>query len=267
MAKITPFGANAAPKLDSGMSSMGTTPDVWNSDNWKGDAGKLIDEGRQFGGIGLGAALGTFRGQMGDLQQGADIQKQARDAANQLLTPQGRAAQVRSFGRDSQRQAYEMGKMIASRLAMQGIQGQEGAAQLGAMNRSAEATQDYAADLESPEGRAKLLQMIMQLNDPEAIVSILPLLMQLNNQDMPRVQLHETLAAQDAAGNGLGGILGNIVGMATGGGTGGFGGLLGGLFGGGGGKGIGNAVGGALSGLGGLGQQGGGWGTKIKVNY
>lgn len=206
-----------------------TANDIWNPDQWKNpDVAKPIDNARHYGVLSQTQMLPQWQGQLQDLTGGIEAQRNARSQANTLLTPQGRESQVRSFGSNAQQQAYQMGKKMAAQLAQRGIQGQEAATQLGASNQAARATNDYRANMNSPQGLAQLYQMLMSLNDPEAIMSLNRLFESWNSQDFPRQQAHEQQAAAEASQSGFGGMLGQLIGLATQASVPGVGGALGG---------------------------------------
>lgn len=219
---------------------------VFDPDKWRNrPQEKAIDTARHYGATTIASMLPEWQGQLADLSPAIDAQRSARRQANTLLTPQGREQQVKSYANNAQRQAYELGRKQAQMLAMQGVQGQGAATQLGAMNDAANATNAYRADMNSPEGLAKLFQMIGQLNDPNAVMSLADFFARMDEQDRPRAMQFLQQEYENSKGGGLGGIIGSVLGMATGGGFQG----LGNIFGGGGAK---SAAGGALSGLSGL---------------
>lgn len=190
--------------------------DIWNPQKWKDQpTADAIDNARHVGALSTAQILPSWQGQLGDIAGGVEAQRSARSQANTLLTPQGREAQVKSYGANAQQQAYQLGRKMAAQLSQQGIQGQEAATQLSASNQAARATNAYRADMNSPQGLAQLFQMLMQLNDPQAIASLWPLIAQFDQQDFPRQQFHEQMSAQDAAQNGLGGAFGQLLGLAT----------------------------------------------------
>lgn len=182
--------------------------DLFNPKNWgSGDVNSQIDAGRHFGGVGLGATLPYLQQQFADIGPGLDMQRQARSHLNELLSPRGQQSQVRQFGADSQRRAYEMGKRIAAQLAARGYGNQDAAAQLATSNQASRDTGAFASDLASPESQGQIAQLVMQLNSPQSIASILPLMLQLDQQDWPRMLQWLQQSAAEKASGGLGGLL------------------------------------------------------------
>ena len=155
----------------------------------------------------------------------------ARGNAYNMLGPGGTRTLLDYFRNQQMGQADDMGMRNAAMLRSQGIQGADASAMLDARNRAADATNDYASELYSPEGAAERYMKQMGLMSPQAANPLLETILALFGPAAGRVQQNNAEHASRAKNSGLGGVLGSVLGMATGG----FGGI-GSLFGGGGGS-------------------------------
>ncbi len=186
-----------------------TGTNIWDRDQWTGDAGKQIDVARNFGALGNTALLGDFQNQLGMVGAGLEQQNNARSQLTELATAPGRAKRVRQFGADRDRAAYKTGEKIRAMKLASGGEDIGGAAQLAGLNQSARDTANYSAMLESPEGQAQIYQAISAANSPQEIMSILGPMLGMSEQDLPRFLAHLQDAASDRGGA-FGQILGAV---------------------------------------------------------
>lgn len=144
----------------------------------------------------------------------------ARLSAINALGPGGAQGLVNAYRGRAMGAAGEAGRQNAATLRSMGITGQDAAAALDARNRASDATNDYDADINSPEKQAQRFMQMMQLSDPETVAPIMKLIQSLFGQSMVRTNQNNADHAARAQSSGLGGIVGNLLGAATGGGFG-----------------------------------------------
>lgn len=191
---------------------------LFDNSSWLGDSFKSIDAMRHFGGLGMAGLQDEFKGQLGDVQGGIDVQRQQRSILNELGSPAGRQKRVAGMQNDALARAKEAGKKLRSSILARTGQDIGGAADLFTTNQAMMQTGEFANWLESPQGQQEIASALMQINSPDQIVSLMRLLSGFDEQDFRRVNLHEQLAAQDAGGD-FGkvlGVLGQLGGMTTG---------------------------------------------------
>lgn len=194
---------------------------TWDPGQWtQKETGDQFDVGRHYGAVGMANIMPAFQSQLGDVQEGVNQRRGARNDLNRLMSPIGRNQQVQTFGNNRRRRGYQMGQQLAGRMMAQGMGDQSGATDLWAANQAAQDTNDYAANMESPDSLGQISRYAMDLNSSTEVLDLLKALGLLDAQDAPRQQFHEQMSAQDASQNGLGGIIGTLAGLAMPGGGG-----------------------------------------------
>lgn len=150
--------------------------------------------------------------QFGQLPGALDAQESARMGMNALLTPSGRAGQVKRFRRGAQRSADAIARRRASQLRAAGFGNQDAASSLAASNEAARATNRYQSDAESPDSLAQIFKLAHAMNSPGSILSSLGPLMQLESARLGQAGLREQQREKGGGffGELLGGVLGGL---------------------------------------------------------
>lgn len=158
-------------------------------------------------------------------QFGASLEPTRQNAvmnAAKMFSPGNQQAQVDAFGRRATARAKDQARQMS--FLNPGLQ--QGA-QLDALNSAARSTNDFSAQINSPEGQMQALQgLLAALSEGQRS----PALEQVLALFGPSTFNDQLAAGRPKQGNGLAGILGMIAGSGTKGGGTVLGDLLGGIF-------------------------------------